>query len=666
MKHSSSSTSVGPNVNRLGASNNSGHRGKSNSQVGSQNTGTRPKGKRSNSTTGPVTDKCTACGRNGHKFGDSKCPARDKECHNCKKQHHFASQCWSKVNNSGNRVNNSNRSTRGKTVNCLETEESSTEEGKGAFACKTHANFRFDKVVLNVGGVDLDVLVDSGSECNIIGIDTWNRLQSLGIRADIRETDIKLFPYTIDKPLSVHACFNAKITAGDNSTTADFIIISDKGQPSLLGLTTARELGVLKIGINLDVNKVNQCKYASLLENYSDLFSGIGKYKGAQVKIAVNPDVTPVAQSFRRIPFALRDKVEAKLKSLEEQDIIETVHEPTPWVSPLVVVPKANGDIRLCVDMRLANQAIIRERHPIPTVEVLLCDMNSSRIFSKIDMREGFSQLVLHPDSLSITTFASHVGLFRYKRLNYGTCSAPERYQAEIQRLVQGFPGVANLADDIIVHGSDKTEHDDRLVKLLDRLKNAGLTLNGDKCKFGVDELEFVGHKLSAQGIDAATAKVESIVNTREPQTVGELRSFLGLLNYVSKFILQYSTKTEPLRRLTRKNTKFVFGKEQKDAFRSLKRDLASSETLGYFDLKYPTKVIADASPVGLGAVLVQIQEDGPRIISYASRSLTDVEQRYCQTEREALSLVWACEKFRAYLLGIQFDLVTDHSHRKQ
>ena len=197
--------------------------GKSNSPVGSQNTGTRPKGERSNNTTEPVTDKCTACGRNGHKFGDYKWAAWVMECYNCKKQHHFASQCWSKVNNSGNRVNNFNRSTRGKTANCLEPEESSTEKGKGAFACKTQAHFRFDKVVLNPGGVDLDMRVDFGSECNIISIDTCNRLQSLGIR----ETNMKLFPYTIDKPLSVHDCFNAKITASDNSTTADFIIISD-------------------------------------------------------------------------------------------------------------------------------------------------------------------------------------------------------------------------------------------------------------------------------------------------------------------------------------------------------------------------------------------------------------------------------------------------------
>ena len=319
----SSSISVGPNVNRLGANNyDDSNRGTSNSHVGSQYANTRPKGKFSSRKTGPVTDKCTSCGRRNHKSGDSRCPARDKECHNCKRLHHFESQCWSKGNNSSEARGSSSLSTRGKNVNCLETEESCTEEGKGAFACKTHANFRFDKVVINVGGVNLDVLVDSGSECNIISIDTWHRLESLGIRADIRDSDIKLFPYTVTKPLTVHACFNAEIIAGDNSTSADFIIISDIGQPSLLGLNTARELGVLKIGINLEVNKVNQCKYAGLLANYSDLFSGIGKYRGAQVKIAVNPDVTPVAQPFRRIPYALREKVEAKLKSLEEQDII--------------------------------------------------------------------------------------------------------------------------------------------------------------------------------------------------------------------------------------------------------------------------------------------------------------------------------------------------------
>ena len=132
-------------------------------------------------------------------------------------------------------------------------------------------------------------------------------------------------------------------------------------------------------------------------------------------------------------------------------------------------------------------------------------------------------------------------------------------------------------------------------------------------------------------------------------------------MNYCDRFIPDLATISEPLRRLTKTGTPFVFGKEQKEVFNELKKRLSSAETLGYFDKDAPTQVISDASPVGLGAVLTQVYKDGPRIISYASRSLTDTETRYSQTEKEALALIWACEKFHPYIYGVPFELVTGH-----
>ena len=181
--------------------------------------------------------------------------------------------------------------------------------------CK-QAKLRFNTNSVNIGGIDAEVLVDSGSECNVIGIDTWQNLKAQGINASSKESDIKLYPYASVKPLSVHSSFKAIIRAGKQAITADFVVIKDKGQPSLLGLETARSLGVLKIG--LDVNNVSQCNYAKLLDRYSDLFTGLGKLKGLQVKIAVDPCVTPIAQRYSRIPFGLRAKVEAKLDELIE------------------------------------------------------------------------------------------------------------------------------------------------------------------------------------------------------------------------------------------------------------------------------------------------------------------------------------------------------------
>ncbi|KAK3722797.1 hypothetical protein QZH41_007484 [Actinostola sp. cb2023] len=383
--------------------------------------------------------------------------------------------------------------------------------------------------------------------------------------------------------------------------------------------------------------------------------------KGRAVQLHIDPNVKPVAQPIRRTPFSLRSKVEEKIKELIDMDIIEPVAGPTPWVNPVVVVPKPNGDIRLCIDMRRANEAILRERHPIPTVDEITQDMNGSKVFSKLDLKWGYHQLELTPDSREITTFVTHCGLFRYKRLLFGVSLASEQYQHEIQTTLAGIDGQENISDDIIVHGEDQAEHDKRLEKVVKRLGECGLTLNAAKCQFSMDKLTFVGMVLSEKGVSCTTEKVRAVTEAREPQTASEVRSFLGLVNYCGRFIPDLATVSEPLRHLTKQGTQFEFGMEQKQAFEELKRRLSNAETLGYFDKDAPTQVDADASPVGLGAILTQHQKDGPRVISYASRSLSDTERRYSQTEKEALALVWACEKFHPYVYGVPFELITDH-----
>ena len=211
------------------------------------------------------------------------------------------------------------------------------------------------------------------------------------------------------------------------------------------------------------------------------------------------------------------------------------------------------------------------------------------------------------------------------------------------------------------LEAKDDQQHDERLEKLLERLQQRGLTLNREKCKFKMPQLEFMGYLLSTRGIGPTEAKVEAVVNAREPESVAEVRSFMGLVNFSAKFIPNLATVAEPLRQLTRKGVAFKWDKDQREAFKALKESLASAETLAYYDKDAKTKVIADASPVGLGAVLAQEQNGQWRPVYYASRSLTAVERRYSQTEREALALVWACERFHVYLYGKHFELETDH-----
>lgn len=224
-----------------------------------------------------------------------------------------------------------------------------------------------------------------------------------------------------------------------------------------------------------------------------------------------------------------------------------------------------------------------------------------------------------------------------------------------------GCAGCLNFIDDVIIFGSSKEEHDERLRKLKKRLEDFNVTLNQDKCVFGVRKIDFLGHELSSDGIKPKQDKVQAIKQFRPPQTAEETRSFLGLVNYVGKFIPNLATITEPLRRLTRKEVQFSWGKEQEQAFQSLKEQMTKETSLGYYNVNDRTQIVADASPVGLGAVLLQFKGSDPRVISYASRSLTKTEQKYAQTEKEALALVYAMERFHYYIFGREVELVTDH-----
>ena len=329
-----------------------------------------------------------------------------------------------------------------------------------------------------------------------------------------------------------------------------------------------------------------------------------------------------------------------------EKDIIEKVDGPSPWVCPVVVTPKPNGDICLCVDMRRANEAIIRERHPIPTIDEVLEQLNGSTVFSKIDLRWGFHQVELSEDSRSITTFALDENLYRYKRMMFGITSAPEQYHNIIAQVIKGCEGALNIADDLIVYGRNETEHDDNLFRVLRRLEEKGLTVGLPKCSFRQPQIEFFGLRLSDRGVEPTTSKVKAITDAPRPSNASEIRSFLGTVGFSSRFIPGLSTTAEPLRRLTHKGARFVWGPEQQDAFDTLKRKLAEVTTLAYFNRDAQcTQVIADASPVGLGAEIVQRHDGITKPICYASRTLTDVERRYSQTEIEALVLVWVCER---------------------
>ena len=257
-------------------------------------------------------------------------------------------------------------------------------------------------VQLKVGGAIIKgVLINSGAFCNAVDKDTWEDLKSQGTKCKSEKGTQKLFPYGSAETLSTLVKFRTSVQLEDHAVEAEFVVISGKGRP-LLGRETVVQLGVLKLGPQ--VNSID----SALRVKFKECFEGIGNLRGYQAKIHVDPEVLPVAQNPRRVPFSLREKMELKLKELQEADIIEKVEGPIPWVSPVCVVPKPSGDIRLCVDMRRANEAVLRERHPIPRVDEVLQNMNQSTVFSKLDLKWGFHQIELAEESRGITTFTTH------------------------------------------------------------------------------------------------------------------------------------------------------------------------------------------------------------------------------------------------------------------
>ncbi|XP_038063006.1 uncharacterized protein LOC119733689 [Patiria miniata] len=270
-----------------------------------------------------------------------------------------------------------------------------------------------------------------------------------------------------------------------------------------------------------------------LMNQYADRFTGIGMLKNIQCKLHEDKTVQLIALPHCRIPYHVRKKVENELEKLLCLDIIAQVrNEPTSWVPPIHVVEKPHrpGEIRMCVDMRNVNTAIKRERHITPTIDVILAQVNGSTVFSKFDVNAGYHQVELAPESRHLTVFSTHKGLFCYKRLNFGVCSAAEVFQDAISSALRGLAGTLNISDDILVFGRTQQERDARLAACLQRLRECNPTLNKDKCRFGKSRVEYSGHVFSSTGISPDKKKVDAIQNVSEPTNASEVRSFLGMI----------------------------------------------------------------------------------------------------------------------------------------
>ena len=577
------------------------------------------------------------------------CPAKGQVCHKCGKQNHFARMCLTRVPQQQGQQSHVNQVT-------SDLDSSSDDEYLYVLSRDTHGS-KIPRMSVMINEIPVDMIIDTGASIDILDETAYHKVNYSG-KITLKPSTKRLFAYGSKSQLHVIGSFEATGTFRNNRTVSTLHVLQGS-HGSLLSYSTAVALGILDIQLH-HISSTPMCE--QLFRQYTSLFEGIGKLKGTKVQLHIDTKVTPVAQKARRIPFHLHKKVEHELKVLEEQHIIERVDGPTPWVSPLVLIPKKNGAVRICVDMRRANKAITRERYPTPTIDDLIHTLNGATVFSKLDLRSGYHQIVLAPQSRYITTFTTHQGLWRYCRLNFGTNSASEIFQKLINEQISDISGALNISDDVIIFGKTQADHDSALKAVFQKFAEVNLTLNKSKCEFNKQSISFFGFIFSEKGISPDPIKVESIEKALQPTTTHVVRSFLGMATYCAKFIPNFSDTSEPLRKLTKKDQPFLWGEEQERSFHAIKNLLTSTDVMAYFDPSKETALVTDASPSGLSAILMQSTPGmkDRQVVAYASRALTDVERRYSQTEREALAVVWAIEKLHLYLFGSHFKLLTD------
>lgn len=502
----------------------------------------------------------------------------------------------------------------------------------------------------------IQFLIDSGADVNIIGGDDWTKLKrefksgyaKLEPTELPRSNDLRSFAST--KPISVRCGFRAEVevvSCQKPMIVAEFLVVTE-GRRSLLGRATASDMELLRVGAS-----VNICERTEEM-----IFP---KVPGVKVRFSVDKSVPPTKNAYYNVPAAYRESARTRLQSMEDQGIIERVTSAPNWISGMSAVAKGKDDFRLVVNMRAPNRAIKREYFRLPLLDEMRVKLHGAKFFSKLDLTNAFYHLELHEDSRDLTTFLSEHGMFRFTRLMFGVNCAPEIFQREMSRILEGEENIVVYIDDILIYAKSLEELHKTVAKVLEILRENNLTINPKKCEFDKTRIDFLGHELDENGFNIDEKKIEDIRRFRPPSTVSELRSFLGLASFMSPYIKGFANTASPLWAITSSNA-WLWGSEQQAAFEKLKEQIANCTTsLGYFAEDQKTLLYTDASPNALGAVLVQ-QDDSrpPRVISFASKTLTPTEKRYPQNQREALGAVWAVEHFAYFLLGRPFTLRTD------
>ena len=374
-----------------------------------------------------------------------------------------------------------------------------------------------------VNGKQVQFKLDSGADVSVIPLSLFEKFDKSACQKLEKSSKTLLGP--CNYKISCKGKFKAKLSIDDKSHFEDIYVVEGLERP-LLSRNASSSLNSIQKVTEIDSKEKPSDSVAEntklhILDKYPKLFEGLGELHG-EYKILIKPNAKPYALNVpRKVPLSLLDKTKKELDKMLDMGAISRAEGHTSWCAPMVVILKPNGDVRTCVDLTKLNESVLREIHPLPSVDYTLGKFGGAKIFSKMDANSAFWQRKLSNESRLLTTFITPWGRFCFNRLPYGISTGSEQFQRCMNELLDGLEGVEVQIDDIIVYGCDVAEHDKRLANVVNRLSQANITLNKAKCEFGVKSVKILGHIVSSEGITPDPSKIKAIVSLPKPKSVG-------------------------------------------------------------------------------------------------------------------------------------------------
>ena len=622
--------------------------------------------------------KCYRCDDETHLA--IKCRFKNTICNKCNRAGHIARACRSKGSSKdkGNQIkfqsssdsieikekNNEKRDCNSEGKECNIEDEIFHIHALNTYSSKPYV------VHLDVSGKSVKFEIDTGAGVTVISEETY--LASFN-HIPLEKSCVKIKTYT-NEPIKVLGKMEAEVKhRGKTFKKLSMLVVTGCGV-NLLGRDWLKYVVVDWKSINSQMlNNVHEYSNTVqpsiekelnvILEKYGTMFEDrIGKINGYKAKIHLKKNQVPKFSKARSVPFALQDAVNSELERLENEGILKSVPF-SDWASPIVIVPKPDGAVRICGDFkRTVNPIIENEVYPTPSNDEIFAKVQGGKKFSKIDLRQAYLQLELDDDAKKLLVINTNKGLKEFQRMANGIKPASAIFQKVIENILQGIPMVGVRTDDVLISGLNDEDHLRNIEAVLKALYALGVTIRKDKCKFFMAEVKNLGHIISKNGIRVDPEKTEAVKNAPQPTNVKELQSFIGAVNYYGKFIPDMATICKPLYMLLQKDIKWTWGKDQEGSFQALKDKLTSSPVLTVYDKNMPVILDCDASQYGLGAVISHVYSDGEeRTIAYISRTLSKSELNYSQIDKEGAAIIFGIDKFKQYLFGRHFVLRSDN-----